>query len=303
MQLVAFDRTLNNETYKLPGLFPSAATANPGFSVVGTGNEIPFAALATDTVPQLAGLGASSATRFFARWATEDQRGGGLFDVGGRISNLNPKKVNEFQQRFGADLSDDDVFAYAYGILHSPEFRHTFGPSLRKSAPRIALVASRADFDAFAAAGSELLELHIGYESAEPYPLTEEWATGADASSDPSVLLVGTRKMAHPKAKDPAGHPERDRTRLIYNQHLTLAGIPVKAYDYVLGTRSGIDWIIDRYYVKTDAASGIVNDPNQWGLERGQPRYIVDLIKRVVAVSIRTVEIVEGLPHLSFDAD
>ena len=66
----------------------------------------------------------------------------------------------------------------------------------------------------------------------------------------------------------------------------------------MLGTRSGIDWIIDRYYIKTDKASGIVNDPNQWGLERGAPRYIVDLIKRVVTVSVRTVEIVAGLPSL-----
>ena len=65
-----------------------------------------------------------------------------------------------------------------------------------------------------------------------------------------------------------------------------------------LPSRSGIDWIIDRYYIKTDKDSGIVNDPNQWGLERGDPRYIVDLIKRVVTVSVRTVEIVAGLPSL-----
>ena len=68
----------------------------------------------------------------------------------------------------------------------------------------------------------------------------------------------------------------------------------------MLGTRSGIDWIIDRYFVKTDPASGIVNDPNQWGLERGEPRYIIDLIKRVVSVSVRTVDIVGSLPRLTF---
>ena len=66
----------------------------------------------------------------------------------------------------------------------------------------------------------------------------------------------------------------------------------------MLGTRSGIDWIIDRYYIKTDKASSIVNDANQWGIERGDPRYIVDLIKRVVTVSVRTVEIVSGLPSI-----
>ncbi|MDG1267585.1 MAG: hypothetical protein P8O03_14815, partial [Ilumatobacter sp.] len=92
-----------------------------------------------------------------------------------------------------------------------------------------------------------------------------------------------------------------DKTRLIYNDYLTLSGIPIEAHDYVLGTRSGVDWIIDRWYVKTDKASGIVNDVNQWGLEQGNPRYIIDLIKRFVTVSLRTVEIVDSLPKLRFD--
>jgi len=98
-------------------------------------------------------------------------------------------------------------------------------------------------------------------------------------------MLIGTRTMGYPKMADPeTGQKVPDRTRLIYNSHLTLSGIPLRAHEYVLGTRSGIDWIIDRYYVKTDSASGIVNDPNQWALERGEPRYIIDLIKRVVTV-------------------
>jgi predicted helicase len=107
--------------------------------------------------------------------------------------------------------------------------------------------------------------------------------------------------MRFPKVTDPAtGEKVTDKTRLIYNDHLTLSGIPIEAHDYVLGTRSGIDWIVDRWYVKTAADSGIVNDVNQWGLEHGNPRYIIDLIKRVVTVSLRTVTIVEGLPRLSF---
>ena len=156
-------------------------------------------------------------------------------------------------------------------------------------------------FDAFTAAGRELCDLHVGYESVDPYPLTEEWAAGADPNANPDLLLVGDRKMSYAKASVPGtGHGKRDldRSRLRYNDHLTLSGIPPEAHEYVLGTRSGIDWIIDRYYIKTDKASGIVNDPNQWGLERGSPRYIVDLIKRGVTVSVRTVEIVAGLPSL-----
>ena len=162
-------------------------------------------------------------------------------------------------------------------------------------------MTSRALFDAFAAAGRELCNLHVGYESVEPYPLTEEWVAAANPETNPALLLVGTSKMSYMRAPVPGtghGKLDLDRSRLRYNDYLTLSGIPPEAHEYVLGTRSGIDWIIDRYYIKTDKDSGIVNDPNQWGLERGDPRYIVDLIKRVVTVSVRTVEIVAGLLSL-----
>ena len=133
------------------------------------------------------------------------------------------------------------------------------------------------------------------------YPLTGEWADGAGPGANPDLLLVGASKMSYAKASVAGtGHGKRDldHSRLQYNDHLTLSGIPPEAHEYVLGTRSGIDWIMDRYYIKIDKASGIVNDGNQWSPERDDPRYIVDLIKRVVTVSVRTVEIVSGLPSL-----
>ncbi len=218
------------------------------------------------------------------------------------MSNINPRAVDRFRAQLGDDLTDDDVFYYVYSILHSPAFRGTFEPNLKKEKPRVPLVASRALFDAFAEAGRELCDLHVGYETVDPYPLTEEWAAGADSETTPDLLLVGTSQMRYENAPAPGtGWGKRDiedRSRLRYNDHLTLAGIPREAHEYVLGTRSGIDWVIDRYHVRTDKASGIVNDPNQWGLERGEPRYIIDLIKRVVTVSVRTVEIVASLPGL-----
>lgn len=80
--------------------------------------------------------------------------------------------------------------------------------------------------------------------------------------------------------------------------HLTLAGIPDEAHEYRLGSRTALEWLIDRYEVTTDKKSGIVNDPNDWGTEHGDPRYIIDLIKRVTTVSVETVKIVNNLPGL-----
>ena len=302
-QVLLFDPTLNERTYRLPRLYPSPGSDNVGISMQQTG-PAPFSCFASDCITDLVLCGAGNPMSVFARWRYEDAPAAPtLLDDApdGRVSNINPEAVARFRAALDDDLNDDDVFYYVYGILHSPGFRSTFESSLKKEKPRIPLVEGRAVFDAFAAAGRDLCDLHVGYETVEPYPLTEEWADGADPAATPDLLLVGASKMSYAKAAVPGtGHGKRDldRSRLRYNDYLTLSGIPPAAHEYVLGTRSGIDWIIDRYYIKTDKASGIVNDANQWGLERGDPRYIVDLIKRVVTVSVRTVQIVDGLPSL-----
>jgi predicted helicase len=101
-----------------------------------------------------------------------------------------------------------------------------------------------------------------------------------------------------PTAEQRETGDKSDRTTIIYNSNITLRGIPEAAYRYMLGSRSAIEWIIDRYYVKTDKASGIVNDPNDWSREVGDPRYILDLLARVVTVSVETMRIVDSLPAL-----
>src|SRR5699024_307604 len=86
-----------------------------------------------------------------------------------------------------------------------------------------------------------------------------------------------------------------DRTTMIYNPQVTIAGIPLEADEYMLGSRSALAWIIDRYQVKKDKASGIVNDPNDWADQVGNPRYIVDLIGKVTRVAVETTRIVKSL--------
>ncbi len=312
-QALGFGRTINNETYQLPKLYPGPASRNLGISVVGRGNEIPFSCLATDLTPQFAMLGASSSVSHYAQnryqAANDENR---LLDEdhsAGWKSNVRIEAISLIQAQVGGDVTRDAIFFYVYGVLHSTDFRREFEINLKKEAIRVPMVKDRESFDAFAVAGQGLCDLHVGYEAVEPFDLVEEWSDDIDPNHPdftPDRLRVGDKKMKYPKVMDTdpdsetCGKKVADKTRLIYNSYLTLSGIPIEAHDYVLGTRSGIDWIIDRYYVKTDKASGIVNDPNQWGLERGDPRYILDLIKRVVTVSLRTVEIVNSLPKLTF---
>ncbi|MDR2387405.1 MAG: hypothetical protein LBE80_07480, partial [Deltaproteobacteria bacterium] len=93
---------------------------------------------------------------------------------------------------------------------------------------------------------------------------------------------------------------KEDKSIIHYNNAITISEIPVEAYDYVVNGKSAIEWILDRYQVKIDKDSGIKNDPNDWAKEQEQPRYILDLILRVITVSLETMKIVRGLPRLTF---
>ena len=215
---------------------------------------------------------------------------GGIFEWE-RVSNINPQAVAEFRKHYGDEgITEDDLFYYTYGVLHSPQYRNQFADDLAKVAARIPMAATADDFHAFHAAGRELADLHINYETLEPHPLVETHAPGWDPNA-PHAYRV--EKMAY---AGPARQP--DRTAIVCNAYITLSGIPPAAHEYRLGSRSALDWLIDRYQVRTDKKSGITNDPNDWATEHGQPRYIIDLVKRVTAVSLRTVEIVNALPQL-----
>ena len=139
-------------------------------------------------------------------------------------------------------------------------------------------------------AGQALSQLHLNYESTAPYPLTEAWAESANPDA-PDFYRVG--KMRHGKrGKDD------DRSVISYNCNITLSGVPEAVWEYRIGQYPALRWLLERHRVKTDKDSGIVNDPNHWCAEIGNPRYIVDPVKRVTTVSVKTMEIVRLLPAL-----
>ncbi|MCL2803079.1 MAG: damage-inducible protein, partial [Micrococcales bacterium] len=270
----------------------------------------PFSVLATDRIPNLVVGGAGNPGQFFPRWRYEPlddpttPQGAFSFDepevviVDGhrRIDNVTDAALVDYQLTYGSQTTKDDIFYYAYALLHSQDYRETFAADLKKMLPRIPKVNTREIFEAFVEAGRELFDLHVGYEQMEPLPgLT---ITGNDPQGDEHAWFQ-VQKMAYGKRRVD-GKLVPDKTTVIYNPHITINGIPPEAQEYMLGARSAIDWIIERYQVKTDKASGIVNDPNDWSSEHGQPRYILDLLTRIVTVSMRTVEIVDSLPRLTF---
>lgn len=255
--------------------------------------------------------------QFFPRftWESVEARDGGLFGGGAasisnspgeaskygqvgevidgyvRVDNVTEEIKRLYRDALGEDITGDDIFHFVYGKLHDPGYRTKYAADLKKMLPHIETPSSRAEFDKFAAAGQELMSLHVNYETVDPWPLDIQ-VTGDEADRETWRVL----KMKWAKRKDPeTGKNVNDVTKLIYNKRVTIAGIPEEADEYMLGSRSAVAWLIDRYQVKKDKASGIVNDPNDWADEVGNPRYIVDLIGKVVRVAMETVRIVDGL--------
>ncbi len=315
--------------------FPTPGHDNFGFYIVGAGSDKPFSCMATDQVPDLAFWGSSSG-QFFPRWTWEPVGGrhaaeSGMLDLSGgedaeesstavgqegevlggyrRVDNITDATLRSYQAAYGPEVTKDDVFYYVYALLHSPEYRTRYGADLKKSLPHIPLVASREDFLAFITAGRGLADLHLDYESVEPAPLqliVDGQEVPWDLRETTSADLLQVEKMRYARVRRD-GRMQDDKTSIVYNEHVTISGIPAQAQDYLLGSRSGLDWLLDRYRVSTHKASGIVNDPNDWMAEgagggptaSAQPRYLLDLIARITTVSVRTQEIVTSLPLLS----
>ena len=246
-----------------------------------------FADLATSSESQTDGAATASSLDFSRPIGDQIPV---ILDGYRRVDNITDATLASYREHYGdSGITKEDIFFYVYALLHHPEYRERYEDDLKKMLPHIPRAAG---FHTYASVGRELADLHVNYERVEPYPSVQEEAS-LHAPADPwERYRIGERKMRFPKL----GRRDKDFTRLEYNDHVTLTGIPAEAQGYSISGRSPLEWIIDRYHVKTDKASGIVNDPNDFLREQGRPDAVVDLIKRLVTVSMRTQELLATLP-------
>ncbi len=274
-----FDRMMNERVYVFPSIFPTAETETENRVIcVNITREKPFTCLIANCIPDLVAPGGFGSPGQCFPFYTYDE------DGTNRRENITDWALAQFRARYRDDtISKWDIFHSIYAILHHPRYRERYQANLKRELPRIPYPENPDNpvnpdhFRAFAQAGARLAEIHVGYEEMPAYPL--DMTETAGQSLDWRVEKMRLSK---------------DKTQLRYNDFLTLAGIPSKAFAYRLGNRSALEWIIDQYRLKTDRRSGIVNDPNR----ADDPQYIVNLIGKVISVSLETVKIVESLPAL-----
>jgi predicted helicase len=303
-QYLYFNRKFNEMVYQMPRIFPDAAAENLVLCVSGIGARSGFSALMADTLPNLHTLDTGQCFPLYLYGEAEPEpdkttpQNADLFAAPSppattgrtRRDAITDAGLAHFRAAYEWDnIRKEDIFYYVYGLLHSPDYRDRYADNLAKELPRIPCVKTPEDFWAFSKAGRALAELHLNYETVAPYPLKID--TGNKQLTDADYRV---EKMKYGKKGG-----EKDLTTLIYNPRITLSGIPLETYDYVVNGKPALDWVVERQCVKTDKDSGIVNDANAWATETmHNPRYPLELVQRVITVSLETMKIVSGLPKL-----
>ncbi|MEV8238095.1 DEAD/DEAH box helicase [Rhodococcus sp. NPDC077669] len=293
-----FDPVLNHRRGLLPTMFPTGLHTNYGLHLVAAGSDKPFSVLAVGMIPDLSFWGSGS-SQFFPRYTYENVGPpiDGVLDFdstadspseqeGGyrRVDNITDEILDVYRTALGSSVTKDQIFWSVYGQLHVPGYRETYAADLKKMLPHIPTPESLGRFTQLADAGEQLGTLHMQYEDVAPYPLDVEIRAGVDEHERETWRV---QKMKW--------RSKSDHTAIVYNSKVTITGIPLEAEEYMLGARSALAWVIDRYQVKTDKTSGIVNDPNLWCDEHDDPTYIIELIKKVTTVAVETMRVVRAL--------
>ena len=295
-QSIYFDTTnqFNNCVYQLPKIFPTPQHQNVSI-VVSIAGKKSFSTFITDTLPDLHLVGDTQTFSLYTYEPVVEEDGGFNLNLGGgevvdgytRKENITDATLAAYRSTYGDEgIAKEDIFYYIYALLHHPEYREKYAADLKKMLPRIPLVKG---FWEYSSVGRALAALHLGYESVEPYPLDEVVSSPAPEDLEGRFEFYRVQKLQF--------GPKKDKTRIKYNGHLTLKGIPEEAHEYQVNGKSALGWVVDRYQVKTNTKSLITNDPNDYCRAVNDPRYIVDLIKRLVTVSLETQKLVGTLPR------
>jgi len=293
-QWLYFNRRFNEAVCQQPKLFPTPRHRNVVISVTGIGANKSFSAFVSQLLPDLEMISKGQCFPLYWYEKLEEKSkpqdemfsAEGTPDADGYIRHdaITDWALDAFCKHYGDNsILKEDIFWYVYGILHAPEYKNRFSANLKKMRPRIPYAQ---DFRTFRNAGRELGDWHLNYETVEPYPLTED--NNRLVMEDDDYRVV---KMRFGKKDN-----QPDKTVIAYNKHLSLRDIPLEAYDYIVNGKPAIEWIMDRYQVTTEKNSSIENDPNAWSED---PRYVVDLVKRIVTVSMESVRIINSLPPLN----
>lgn len=287
-----YEKQLIQRTYQQTKLFPSQEYKNLVICLSCIASKNDLSVIITNTVPDLHLVGD---TQCFPLYYYEEKKHSTQIDMFSDEKSqdfIQKDGISDFilkraKERYGSKVTKQDIFYYVYGILHSKTYREKFSANLKKMLPRLPLVSNAQNFWAFSRAGKELAELHINYETVEPY----------------SNVIVEGKEKENFTVEKMSFAKKGEKDTIIFNKDITIRNIPAKAYEYIVNGKSAIEWITERYAITTHKESKITNNPNDWATEHNKPQYIFDLLLGIINVSVQTVDIVNALPVVDWDEE
>ena len=277
-KLLYYSHNLNEMRYQLPQIFPDETDAqNRVICFPGNASNNGFSVLATDRAYSHDLLKTTQCLPLY-RYTPDGQRVSNITDWAIQLINDHYRALwgDDYPRIAGDDgITAEDIFAYTYAVLHDPEYREKYAFDLLREFPRLSL---ERDFDNWKRMGQELLDLHIGFESADPYPLER-----VDKNVHASKALL---------------RADRERGAIILDSSTTLTGVPESAWSYTLGNRSALEWVLDQYKERKPRDPTIAEKFNTYRFADHKER-VIDLLQRVCTVSVQTIGIVEELTRLT----
>jgi len=275
-----FDRPLTKRVFRIPQCQPTGRELNRYllFPAYGATKRVDFCVLGTDQIPDL---------NFFT---PDPAHAAVLYEydsAGNRIDNITDWALKQFATHYAEEtgkgksarkITKEAIFHYCYAVLHDPVYREKYAQNLKREFPRIPFYP---DFWQWAAWGEALMALHIGYEAAEPFPLTRT------DTPDEKVRAAGLQPKALLRADPAAGS-------IALDTETTLRGIPAEAWAYKLGNRCAIDWVLDQYKEKKPKDPTIREKFDTYRFADYKDK-VIDLLMRVTTVSVETVKLVAAM--------
>lgn len=285
-----FDENFNGMTYQLPNLFPVGEKTNLAISCTDAGSQKPFMTIASDAIPDLHIVGAACSAQCLPLYRYDEN--------GNRIDNITDWALTQFQTHYqDPTITKDHIFHYTYAVLHHPAYRTKYEINLKREFPRLPFYAN---FHQWATWGKSLMDLHLNYETIEPYDLKRvDKSAGKTKSVQTSLLPTedpDPKKPTRPTTPKAKLKAEKADGKIILDTETTLEGIPALAWDYKLGNRSALEWILDQYKEKTPKDPTIRELFNTYQFADYKD-HVIDLLKRVCTVSLRTMEIIHQMPE------
>ena len=277
-----FTEALTHRRYQLPSVFPAPKRANLAITFLSIISSWPLSALGTDVPFDYCLLKqGNGATQSLPLWSYASD--------GTRSDNITDWALAKFQKHYqpgrgrkAQPITKEAIFHYVYAVLHDPLYREKYAQNLKREFPRIPLYGeSDATFWQWAGWGAELMALHIGYETVEPFALTR-----TDVP-DEKVRAAGQSPKPSLKADKEAG-------RIVVDSETTLAGVPASAWRYLLGNRSAIEWVLDQHKEKKPKDPTIREKFDTYRFADHKER-VIDLLARVTTVSVETMRIVDSI--------